>query len=152
MCFDNTYSLGEILTFLAICVALFGPWVWGYIDSKAKRRHLKPIIISNLEQLKSDLKRIIEKRNKDSRDKIIFSATCFSEISGYYFLLHEILIPNAEKIKLRNYPKTIDFFNHYKINIDTLKGRKNSAGNSRLSRATVDLLLQRLESAINEFG
>ena len=149
--FDNTYSIGDIITFLAVCVALFGPGIWGHLGSEAKRKNLKPIIKSNLEQLKSDITRIIEERNSHSSDKIVFSATCFSEISGYYFLFQDILIPNAEKLKLKDYPKTIDFFSHYKMNVDTLRARRNEAGNSRLTRATVELLLERLQKAIHEF-
>ncbi len=151
MVFENTFDVGNILTLVVICIALFGPGIRKLFIDRSKLRHIKPTILSSLEQLKMDLKRIVEERNNNAVDIINFNKTSYCEISNYYFLFSDILIPNAEQIKLSNYPKTIDFFNHYKINMDTLEARKDDDGASSLTRATVDLLMQRLENAINEF-
>ena len=151
MVFDNTINVGNILTLVVICIALFGPGIRKSLANIAKKRQINPIVRMNLDQLKKDLSRIVEKRNNNASDKITFSKTSFCEISNYYFLFSDILIPNAEQLKLADYPKTIDFFIHYKMNMDTLKARKDDTGDSSLTRATVDLLLQRLENAINDF-
>lgn len=151
MVFDNTFDVGDILTLAAISVALFGPYIWRILANIARKKQIIPIVKKNLEQLDSDLRRIVEERNNNSDYNIIFNKTSFCEVSNYYFLFSDILIPNSEQLKLSNYPKAIEFFNHYKMNMDTLRARKGNDGASSLTRATVDLLLQRLENTIKEF-
>jgi len=152
MVFENTYSLRDILTLLAIVIALFSPSIRKAISRRALVRHIKPIVKKGLGQLRNDLTRIIIERNHNAKDSIAFNTTSFSEISQYYFLFSDIISPNAEQLKLENHPHTIDFFNHYRMNIETLRARKNAADTSNLTRPTVDLLMQRLEAAINEFN
>jgi len=149
-------KISDWLTFFAILVALFGERVWHCVDNHRKRKEAKVIIKSNLEQLKRDLLRIRDERNRgkiNNTDRIIFDGTSFSEVNGYYFLFSDLLLPNLDKFELSKYPATIEFFNHYKINMETIRKRQldNRTGIGFLTLATVNRLLERLENAIKEF-
>ena len=149
-------GIGQWLTLIAILVALFGERIWRYFDTKKKKTEVRLIIKQNLEQLKSDLLRIRDVRNADKKsdtDSIIFNSTSFSEVNGYYFLFSDLLLPNIEQLELSKYPATIDFFNHYKINIETIRKRdEDRVGTGTLTLATVNKLISRLENAIGEFN
>lgn len=149
-------KVGNWLTLIAILVALFGERIWRYFDTKKKKTEARVIIKQNLEQLKSDLLRIRDVRNADKKndtDSIIFNSTSFSEVNGYYFLFSDLLLPNIEQLELSKYPATIEFFNHYKINIETIRKRdEDRVGTGALTLATVNKLISRLENAIGEFN
>ena len=152
----NSENILNWLTLVAILVALFGERIWKYFDKKAKIKQSKIIIKKNLEQLKSDLFQIRDKRNptaKKDTDGVLFGVTSFSEINGYYFLFSDLLLPNLVELELSKYPATIEFFNHYKINIETIKRRAEDVPDGGiLTLATVNKLIQRLEAAIQEFA
>lgn len=152
MKFNFEIDLGHLLTLIAILIAFFGHRIWGFIDNCRKMKHVKAIMLENLGQLRSDLIRIIEKRNTPNSNSITFNPTSLSEISGYYYLFSELLLPNLEQLKLSAYPKTIRFFNHYKINMETLKVRYDIShtNSSALTRGTVNNLLTELEQSIEE--
>ena len=149
-------KIGNWLTLIAILVALFGERIWRYFDTKKKKVEARVIIKHNLEHLKYDLLRIRDERNADKKndtDSIIFNSTSFSEVNGYYFLFSDLLLPNIEQLELSKYPATIEFFNHYKINIETIRKREEDrVGTGALTRATVNKLISRLENAIGEFN
>lgn len=149
-------GIGQWLTLIAILVALFGERMWRYFDTKKKKAEVRLIIKQNLEQLKSDLLRIRDVRNADKKsdtDSIIFNSTSFSEVNGYYFLFSDLLLPNLEQLELSKYPATVEFFNHYKINIETIRKREEDrVGTGALTLATVNKLISRLENAIGEFN
>ena len=44
MVFDNTYDIGDILTFVAISVALFGPYIWRTVANIVRKKQIIPII------------------------------------------------------------------------------------------------------------
>ena len=149
-------KIGNWLTLIAILVALFGERIWRYFDTKKKKVEARVIIKHNPEHLKYDLLRIRDERNADKKndtDSIIFNSTSFSEVNGYYFLFSDLLLPNIEQLELSKYPATIEFFNHYKINIETIRKREEDrVGTGALTRATVNKLISRLENAIGEFN
>ncbi len=148
-------GISEWLTLIAILVALFGERIWRYFDANTKKIEVRLIIKQNLEQLKADLLRIRDERNAEKKkdtDNIIFNSTSFSEVNGYYFLFSDLLLPNIEQLELSKYPATIEFFNHYKINMETVRKREEDhAGTGVLTLATVNKLISRLENAIDEF-
>jgi hypothetical protein len=148
--------IGQWLTLIAILVALFGERMWRYFDTKKKKTEVRLIIKQSLELLKFNLLRIRDERNSgknNDTDKIIFDRTSFSEVNGYYFLFLNLLLPNMEQLELSKYPATIEFFNHYKINIETIRSRsENNDGIAALRLATVNRLISRLENAIGEFN
>ena len=157
MIFNSEVNLGHILTLTAILIAFFGHRIWRSWDNKIKKAHVKVIMRENLKQLKNDFNRIRKERNNDSPD-IKFDPTSFSEISGYYFLFSELLLPNVEQLKLSEYPNTIEFFIHYKINMETIKARQeriiaqgNATKLASLTKNTVDNLLEKLDHSITEF-
>ncbi len=142
------------LTLIAILAALFGERLWKHFDKNAKTKQAKVIIKKNLEQLKFNLLRIRDERSqaKKDTDSVFFDVTSFSEINGYYFLFSDLLLPNMEELELSKYPATIDFFIHYKINMETIRKRaENSSFTPALTLGTVNNLVQRLEAAIQEF-
>lgn len=132
------------LTFMAILVALFGERLWKYCDNRIKKKEIGAIIKQNLEQLQSKLLKI-------RIDTIAFGHAPSSEIDGYYFLFSDLLLPNVVQFKLRKYPKTIDFFIYYKINMETIRKNKE-ATMAGLTHEMVDKLLVRLGDAIKEFS
>ena len=138
-----------------VLVALFGGRLWRFCDNRRKKKEARAIIKNNLQQLKSDLLRIRDKRNSDKKkktDMIIFNVTSFSEVNGYYFLFSDLLLPNLVQLELSKYPGTIEFFIHYKINMETIRERESQqVGTGALTLATVNKLLERLENTIHEF-
>jgi hypothetical protein len=144
------------LTLIAVLVALFGERIWRSIDNRSKKKEANAIIKHNLEQLMSDLARIRDERNAgktNGTDAIIFNSTSFSEVNGYYFLFSDLLLPNLDQFELSKYPATIEFFNHYKINIETIRKRdEDRVGTGSLTLATVNKLIQHLKNAIKEFS
>ena len=148
-------QISDWLTLLAILAALFGERVWRFVDNRKKKNEARVIIKNNLEQLKADLLRIRDERNSgktNATDTIIFNSTSFSEVNGYYFLFSDLLLPNLSQFELSKYPATIEFFNHYKINMETIRKRESDrVGTGALTSATVNKLLERLENAIKEF-
>ena len=144
------------LTLIVIFVALFGERIWRYFDTQKKKKEARIIIKQNLEQLKFDLLRIRDVRNagkNNDTDSIIFNSTSFSEVNGYYFLFSDLLLPNMEQLELSKYPTTIEFFNHYKINMETIRKREEDrVGTGALTLATVNRLISKLENAIGEFN
>ncbi len=139
---------------VAILVALFGERIWRFYDNRSKKKEARAIIKHNLEQLKSDLLRIRDERNSDKKketDMIVFNSTSFSEVNGYYFLFSDLLLPNLVQFELSKYPATIEFFNHYKINMETIRKREQDTTGT-LTLATVNKLFERLENAIKEFA
>jgi len=136
------------LTLFAILVALFGERIWRFIDNRKKKNEVRAIIKNNLEQLKADLLWIRDARNRgktNATDTIIFNSTSFSEVNGYSFLFSDLLLPNLDQFELSKYPATIEFFNHYKINMETIRKRESDrVGTGLLTLATVNKLLGRL--------
>lgn len=151
-------KITDWLTFLAILVALFGGRIWKWFDRRSKVRQIRTILRSHLTQLLDDLNRIRKDRSnnikvKDKNQKIIFSTTSFSEVNGYYFLFSDLLLNNVDDIELSQYPKTILFFIHYKINIETIQNRfESNPKDSFLTLGTFEKLIERLENAIEEFS
>jgi len=149
-------QLTDWITLSAVLVALFGHRIWDIYDNYNKKKEIKAIITSSLTQLKSDLIRIRDERNTPENDgsRIKFDSTSFSEVNGYYFLYSELLLPNFVQIELSNYMHTLDFFNHYKINMETIRARaeEKTCGDGHLTLATVNKLLKRLDNAMCEFG
>jgi len=147
-------KIGDWLILVAILVAIFGERIWRYFDTKKNKTAARTIIKQNLEHLKSDLLRIRDVRNvgkQNDADNVIFNSTSFSEVNGYYFLFSDLLLPNMEQLELSKYPATIEFFNHYKINMETIRKREDRAGTGVLTLGTVNNLISRLERAIGEF-
>jgi hypothetical protein len=147
--------ISDWLTLSAVVVALFGERLWRLRDNRRKKKGAHAIIKNNLQQLKSDVLRIRDERNRDKNketDMIIFSATSFSEVNGYYFLFSDLLLPNLVELELSKYPATIEFFIHYKINMETIRKRESEQRDKGgLTLATVNKLLERLENTIREF-
>lgn len=148
-------QISDWLMLSAVLVALFGGRLWRFCDNLRKKKEARAIIKNNLQQLKSDLLRIRDERNsykKKETDRIIFNVTSFSEVNGYYFLFSDLLLPNLVQLELSKYPATIEFFIHYKINMETIRERESQkAGTGALTLATVNKLLERLENTIHEF-
>jgi hypothetical protein len=148
-------QISDWLTLSAVLVALFGGRLWRFCDNRRKKKEARAIIKNNLQQLKSDLLRIRDRRNSDKMkktDMIIFNVTSFSEVNGYYFLFSDLLLPNLVQLELSKYPETIEFFIHYKINMETIRERESQqSGTGALTLATVNKLLERLENTIHEF-
>ena len=141
------------LILITIFVALFGERSWKFIDKRSKRKEVRVIIKRNLQQLNSDLIRIRDERNQREAPMVIFNSTSFSEVNGYYFLFSQILLPNLAELELSKYPNTIDFFIHYKINMETIRIREqNRPGTGKLTLETVDRLLSKLNNSIREFS
>lgn len=143
----------------AVLVALFGPIAWRFLGSFLNNRKIKKeihaILKKHLEQLRFDLLRIRDKRNKgrtEATDRIRFNRVSISEVEGYYFLFSDLLLRELDHLKLSKYPATIDFFIHYKINIETIRKRtSDDGGTGFLTLATFNKLLEYLENAIKEF-
>ncbi len=153
--FGNNMQIGDGIALGAILVALFGQRFWSFYDKNRKKKETSAIIRYNLDQLKSDLLRIRDERNKDKKqknDQIIFNSTSLSEVDDYYFLYSDLLLPNSDQFRLSKYPATIDFFIHYKINMETIRKREaERAGSGYLTLGTVNKLIERLEKAIEEY-
>jgi len=139
----------QLWTKIAILVAFIVAWIPHFIKwwhNKALRRIIKKILISNLSQLESNLVIIRGKDDgeRNPMDRITFDKTSISEIEGYYFLFTDLLIRYPVENKLDEYPKTIEFFNHYKINTTTAKSK------GHLTLGTVNNLLMRLKESRQE--
>ena len=137
----------------AVLVALFGDRIWRWIDKLHKKSQIKTIINQSLHQLKNDLNK--KRTNVDKQVEI--SETFFSEISGYYFLFADLILPNMQVLNLNKFPKTIEFFNHYKINIEEIRNRFERIKGKKEKRSyitmnTFNKLIERLDDAINEFN
>lgn len=154
-------GLAAIGTFLAVLVALFGERLWKHIDKIANRERAKAtakaIIKPNLEQLRSDLIRIRDQRNvgnkNDEASWIIFDSTSFSEVNGYYFLFSDVMLPNMELLEMSRFSNAIEFFNHYKINMETIRQRlEEPYAQKGLTLGTVNKLMERLEKTIKELS
>ncbi len=165
----NFYTL--VVAIIAAAIALLGNRLWVFIDRYNKNQRIKKIMYKNLSHLKSDLLRIRDKRNSPSgepKERIIFNKTSFCEISGYGYLYTEFFLQHVNDIDVSKYPSCIEFFLHYRINIETINsrfglmheemtetnGKVNSAvsRNGHLTYASVNALLERLEKAITEFS
>ena len=148
-------KISDWITLCAVLVALFGPYTWKWVNNCIKKKQIRAIMKTNFEQLRSDLVRIRDKRNtvRKDNDNVHFDKTSISEVGGYSFLFTDLLLPNTTDLKLSKYPSTITFFNHYRINIETIKSRYTEGSQTGwLTLRTVNNLLSRLEKAINEFG
>ena len=148
----------EIIMLAAILVALFGEKVWKKIEKGNKKKNIKNILIVPLDQLRKDLLRIRNVRNtwegegkRPSNTQISFSQTSFDEVKNYFYLFTDIVIPYIDYLDFPKDPKTIEFFTHYKCNIETLKSRIEKNG-GWLTLGTVDNLLTRLNMAVKELS
>ncbi len=148
----------EIRDWLFLCivlVALFGERLWRCYDNWNRKKEIHAILKKHFEQLKKDLLRTKNVRNEgktNDKDRIVFNDTAISEAEGYYFLFSDLLLRELDHLKLSEYPATIDFFIHYKMNMETIRKRASDRGGTGyLTLATVKKLLERLENAIKEF-
>ncbi len=147
------YSL-QVAVITAL-VAFLGQRFWISRDRVNKTKRVKTIMHKNLSHLRKDLLRIRDKRNSPSGDpkqQIEFSKTSFSEVSGYAYLYTEFFLQNINDIDLTKYPNTIEFFLHYRINIETIKSRFGESNNGHLRFDSVNILLERLNKTIEEFS
>ncbi len=159
-------DISELIQFYSLQVAVvaalfafFGQRFWIRRDRSNKIKRIQTIMHKNLTHLRSDLLRIRDKRNSPSGDpkqRIEFNKTSFSEVSGYAYLYTEFFLQHINDIDLTKYPNTIEFFLHYRINIETIKSRfdksNDSVKNGYLQYNSVNLLLERLDKAIAEFS
>ena len=145
---NPTIGPSDIILLFAALVALFGERMWGRLDTRTRRRQLREVLVHSLENLKSDLNRIRNDRNQPAAENshIEFDETSISEVSHYFDLFQNLVLPNLEAIRLPRGSRTIEFFDHYKKNVETA----NSKG--YLTCATVDRLLERIDEAIDELS
>jgi hypothetical protein len=138
----------DVFVLLAVLVALFGERIWRCVDGNRRRTQIRLVIVHFLKNLQSDLLRIRDERNdtQNPEEHIEFSHTSLSEVSHYYHLFQDLILPNLEFLSLSINSKTIDLFDHYRKNIETAKSK------GHLTRATVDKLLERIDEAINELS
>ena len=97
---------------LAVVISLVGPRLWIWVDRRNKATRVKRLMLDNLEQLKNNLIRIRDERNKPSgapEQRIYFDATSISEIGGYEYLYKSLFINNVSDIDITKYPHTVTF-------------------------------------------
>lgn len=140
----------DILVLAALLVALFGERVWRFRDARRRAEQLRTVIVQMLKNLKQDLERtrgnVTSDETDDQRAIVSFSPTQLAEISHYFYLLQDVIIPNLDILNLPGGSKTIDLFDHYKKNLEAAKEKKH------LTRATVNKLLGRIDQAIDELS
>lgn len=142
----------DSLTVFALVVALFGPRLWKWIDSGAKKEAIDILLFDNLCLLYNLLRRIRYVDNTGERkpdDNVVFIETHISEITGYEYLFKDVMLVQTDVIDLKDYQKVTRFFSHYMINIQTLKSRLDK-DRSKLKSKTVDRLISYLDEAICE--
>jgi len=143
------------ISVVAALIAFLGQRVWTWVDRHNKTKRVKTIMHKNLSHLRKDLLRIRDKRNSPSGDpkqQIKFCKTSFSEVRGYAYLYTEFFLQHINDIDLTKYPNTIEFFLHYRINIETIKSRFEKLNNGHLRFDSVNILLERLNKTIEEFS
>uniref|UniRef100_UPI002587FCF2 hypothetical protein n=1 Tax=Alcanivorax sp. TaxID=1872427 RepID=UPI002587FCF2 len=93
---------GNVILFLAVLVALFGPRIWKAVDDSRNRKSLKAAITQLLESLKTDLVRIRDERNDglEEASKVQFSETSIGEISHYFYIFEDMVMPNLVLLKV----------------------------------------------------
>ena len=117
-----------------------------FVESYSINKRVNKVCKDHLERIK---KEIVKRRVED---KIIpFDWTIYNEISGGVFLF-DFLIKYIEKIPLDKYPKTMEFFYHYIINMNTVKARLETTSSAFLTKETYDNLLNYLNNAISELS
>ena len=101
----------DVLVFMAVLVALFGERIWRLVDGKRRKTQIRRVLVHLLHNLRSDLLRIRDERNdtQDTKGHICFSPTSLSEVSHYYHLLQDLILPNLELLSLPRGSKTIAF-------------------------------------------
>ena len=142
-------NIHDFITFAAVLVALFGARIWRFVDNGRRKKETRAIILTNLMQLHTDLARMIDE-NKFA-PTLIFDKASFSEVNGYDFIFTNLLLPNLVEFELSCYPGTIKFFNHYRINMETIKKRLETEGTGHLSMGSLTSMMAKLEAAITEF-
>lgn len=125
-------------------------------EDSPKEKNAKLVLRNNLNQLKKDILRILEHRDGNKnvtnpKDKIKISITSFSEIKGYYSIYSKLFLSNLDQIDMRKFEMTTDFFNQYKMNIETMKNRiKNNY--SFITLGTMKKLVERLDKSLKEIA
>jgi hypothetical protein len=149
----------NILTFIAILVALFGPFLVAEIINRSKKRKVTDIVHKHLSELLQLLNRTeneLKERASEIKDETIvpFDETRMTEIDGFHFIFDDLLLPRFHELDLHLHPKTIDFFITYRVNIRTLKKRaENDQGKiPALRYRTFSRLKNSLTDAIKEWS
>lgn len=153
-CFFQWKALtpSDVILFLTVVVALFGPRLWKCVDDRRNTSVLSASVIQLLVNLKQDLVRIRDERNgkagvaREDSEKIEFSATSIGEVSHYFYVFEDIVMPNLVALRLPRNSLTVELFDHYRKNIEVCKSK------GHLSYATVTLLLSRVDAAIHELS
>lgn len=120
-------------------------------------RRIKKVCYKHLKRIKGELeKRYEPKKNDKGKYDVPFNWTIYNEISGGTFLF-ELLLRKIEKFPLEKYDKTLEFFYHYLINMNTVKSRllaqpQNDKTSTFLTNNTYCNLLERLDNALSELS
>ena len=145
-------DLRDWLLLSAILVALFGGRIWKFVDARRKRSVVRQVLTQLLENLKHDLLVIRDERNKSSEDQpsakglIEFSQTSQAEVSHYFDLFKDLVVPNLEELHLPKQSKVIELFDHYRKNIEAINRKRT------LTLGTVNELIRRVDEAVGELS
>jgi len=153
-CFFQWKALtpSDVILFLAVVVALYGPRIWKCVDDRRNTSVLSAAVIQLLVNLKQDLVRIRDERNgkdgvaREDSEQIKFSATSIGEVSHYFYVFEDLVMPNLVALRLPRSSSTVELFDHYRKNIEVCKSK------GHLSYATVTRLISRIDAAIDELS
>lgn len=142
----------DVILFLTVVVALFGSRIWKWVDDRRNTSVLSAAVIQLLINLKQDLVRIRDERNgkagvaREDSEKIDFSPTSIGEVSHYFYVFEDLVMPNLVALRLPRNSLTVELFDHYRKNIEVCKSK------GHLSYATVTFLISRIDAAIHELS
>lgn len=134
-------------------MALFGGRIWKFVDARRKRSVVRQVLTQLLANLKHDLIVIRDERNKSSsedqrstKEQIEFSQTSQAEVSHYFDLLKDLVVPNLEELQLPKQSKVVELFDHYRKNIEAINRKKT------LTLGTLNELIRRIDEAVGELS
>lgn len=141
-------TTGNVILIFAVLVALFGPRIWKVVDDRRNRESLKAAINQLLESLKTDLIRIRDERNGDLEEgaKVQFSETSIGEISHYFYVFEDMVMPNLVLLKISKKSSVVGLFDSYRKNIEVCRSKGHLAIN------TVNILISKIEDSIGELS
>jgi hypothetical protein len=114
---------------------------------------VRQVLTQLLANLKHDLIVIRDERNKSSsedqrstKEQIEFSQTSQAEVSHYFDLLKDLVVPNLEELQLPKQSKVVELFDHYRKNIEAINRKKT------LTLGTLNELIRRIDEAVGELS
>jgi len=135
--------------FIGAALALLLRWAFEKATHLEASRKLAGLCVLHLEQIKHDLLHHIPRTDGHAR----FGETQYHEVAVGFFL-YDLITANLEKFpSVRSLDRTMTFFHHYKVNMNTVRARLDTlvtGATATLTNGTFDNLIDYLDGALSE--